>query len=160
MSIYNDHESGSPGLRSGDLAEEFMEEVEEIARELDDGSVPFEDLIQEGYVGLLEGIDLVESAMERDSASAAPLAETIRTAIKSSIRLAIKRGSDSYITDDRLVAQVELLNKSIDRLTEELGNKPNIDEIANDMGISQEKVLSILKLTGGVSDDAAFTGGK
>ena len=40
------------------------------------------------------------------------------------------------------------MNKSISRLTEELGSKPTVDELANDMGISQVKVLEILKLTG------------
>ena len=38
------------------LTEEFMPEVEEIAKEVSDGTVPMEDLIQEGYVGLMEGI--------------------------------------------------------------------------------------------------------
>ena len=57
--------------------------------------------------------------------------------------------------DDRLVVQVELLNRSIEKLTEDLGTKPNIDEIANDMGITQQNVLDILKLTGeGLSDES------
>ena len=38
------------------LIEEFTEEIVTIANETDDGSVPLEDLIQEGYVGLLRGI--------------------------------------------------------------------------------------------------------
>ena len=49
---------------------------------------------------------------------------------------------------------MDLLNQSIDRLTEELGTKPNIDEIANDMGITQDKVIDILKLTGEDLDES------
>ena len=41
-----------------------------------------------------------------------------------------------------------MLNESISKLTDELGKKPTIDEIANDLRIPQDKVLDILKLTG------------
>ena len=50
--------------------------------------------------------------------------------------------------DDQLLVQVEILNRSINSLTETIGTKPTIDEVANDMGVSQETVIEILKLMG------------
>ena len=50
--------------------------------------------------------------------------------------------------DKQLIAQVELPSKSIDAMTEELGTKPTVDEIANYMGVQQKTVLEILKLSG------------
>ena len=139
------------------LIEEFMPEVAEIAAELCEGDIPEEDLIQEGYVGLMEGVRL----LREEDPDLLPLSveETIRGAIRGSILKAMEAYNSFSVSGDRLVAQVELLSKSIERLTEELGTRPNIDEIANDMQIPQEKVLEIIKLTGSdpeVPDEAFY----
>ena len=138
------------------LAEEFLSDVEEIAAELSDGTVPEEDLISEGYVGLMEGL----KSFDAGDPELMPMnmTETVRSAVRSAILSAIDRSREYEKTGELLVAQVELLRKSIDRLTEELGTKPNIDEIANDMQISQDKVLEIIKLTGPDVSDEALTG--
>lgn len=129
-----------------DLAEEFMEMVPELAENFDDGTIPKEDLLQEGYVGLMEGINALSD--DPDSFYGFSMEDQIKDAIISAMQRAIDEKKELNIRDDRLIVQVELLQKSIDRLTEELGTKPNIDEIANDMGIQQDKVIDILKLAG------------
>ena len=125
-----------------ELAEEFMDEVHEIASELDDGVLPLEDLVQEGYLGLMRGIRILAAT------GGLSVSETLRREIRAAMEEAVELQKGRLHQDDRLVVQVELLNRSIEKLTEELGTKPNIDEIANDMKISQEMVLKILKLTG------------
>lgn len=138
------------------LIEEFTEEIVAIANETDDGSVPLEDLIQEGYVGLLRGIKELDNETDQtDSASMRSVREILTEAIREAVSGAIREEAEMRRRDDRLVVQVELLNRSIEKLTEDLGTKPNIDEIANDMGITQQNVLDILKLTGeGLSDES------
>lgn len=138
------------------LIEEFTEEIVAIANETDDGSVPLEDLIQEGYVGLLRGIKELDNETDQtDSASMRSVREILAEAIREAVSGAIREEAEMRHRDDRLVVQVELLNRSIEKLTEDLGTKPNIDEIANDMGITQQNVLDILKLTGeGLSDES------
>ncbi len=134
------------------LVEEFMEEVAEAADEMSDGILPLEDLIQEGYVGLMQGIRLLERGEAEEMELS--VTDTLRGSIRQAIREAIELQKGRLRQDDRLVVQVELLNRSIERLTEELGTKPNVDEIANDMRISQQEVLNILRLTGeGISDE-------
>ena len=127
-----------------------MDEVHEIASELDDGVLPLEDLVQEGYLGLMRGIRILEAEKESGEAATGGLSvsETLRREIRAAMEEAVELQKGRLHQDDRLVVQVELLNRSIEKLTEELGTKPNIDEIANDMKISQEMVLKILKLTG------------
>lgn len=143
-------------VRKLSLIEEFTEEIVTIANETDDGSVPLEDLIQEGYVGLLRGIKELDNETDQtDSASMRSVREVLTEAIREAVSGAIREEAEMRRRDDRLVVQVELLNRSIEKLTEDLGTKPNIDEIANDMGITQQNVLDILKLTGeGLSDES------
>ncbi len=137
-----------------DLLEEFTPDAEEIVRELDDGTMPAEDLMQEAMLGIVEALNALPE--DRDEWEARSLDEIVRSAVREAVLRARDANAELARTDLRLVAQVELLNKSIDRLTEESGMKPNIDEIANDMQISQAKVLEILKLTGESLDDEAF----
>ena len=126
--------------------------VDEVIEDLDDGVMPSEDLRQEGMGGLGRGVDSLSE--DPDEWGGRSVEETV----KEAIRAAALEAKDAFIEltrkDDRLIAQVELLNQSIDRLTEELGTKPNIDEIANDMGITQDKVIDILKLTGEDLDES------
>jgi DNA-directed RNA polymerase sigma subunit (sigma70/sigma32) len=101
----------------------------------------------------MRGIRALETE-EEAAESGLPVSEQIRASIRASIEGAVEAHKARLHQDDRLVVQVELLNRSIERLTEELGTKPNIDEIANDMKTTQETVLKILKLTGeGISDE-------
>ena len=128
------------------LIEEFMPEAVRIALEMSDGSVSIEDLTQEAYVGLLMGLNMV--AESEDTFDALPLTQTVEEAIRAQIASALEEQRELDKRDKQLIAQVELLSKSIDAMTEELGTKPTVDEIANYMGVQQKTVLEILKLSG------------
>lgn len=128
------------------LTEEFMPLAMRIAGEMDDGSIPLEDLTQEAYVGLLTGLDRVAEA--EDTYDALPLTETVEDAIRAQIEYAIREAKELVAQDEQLIAQVELLSRSIDEMTNELGTKPTVDEIANYMGVQQKTVLEILRLSG------------
>ena len=47
-----------------------------------------------------------------------------------------------------MIEKVSALDESIKSLTEELGRKVSIDELAVYMGLDEEEILDILKLTG------------
>ena len=64
------------------LIEEFMEEVPELAEELHDGSLPMEDLIQEGYLGIMNGIAVLAEEEEKGLYGGLGVTETIRGAIR------------------------------------------------------------------------------
>ena len=128
------------------LIEEVMPDAVRIALEMSDGSVPIEDLTQEASVGMLMGLDTV--AESEDTFHALPLTQTVEEAIRAQIASALEEQRELDKRDKQLIAQVELLSKSIDAMTEELGTKPTVDEIANYMGVQQKTVLEILKLSG------------
>ena len=113
-------------FQKADLTEEFMPLAMQIAAELDNGTVPLEDLTQEAFLGLVAGLNLVAESDERGEGL--PLDRTVEQAIREQVLLALAEQEDYMKRDDRLVAEVELLNESINRLTGELGTKPTIDE--------------------------------
>ena len=109
-----------------ELIEEFMPRAVEIALEMNDGSMPVEDLTQEAYLGLVTGIEAIARAEESDEYDRLPLEETVDEAIRMQVRAALKAEAD----------------------TESFGGKPTVDEIANQMDIPQEEVMEIMKLMG------------
>lgn len=132
--------------RKAELTEEFMPLAMKIAAEMDNGDMPLEDLTQEAFVGLVAGLNILaeyESTLEGMS-----LDKTLERAIREQILIAQEEQRAIRKRDDQLFAQVRLLNRSINELTETLGTKPTIDEVANDMGVAQDTVIEILKLMG------------
>ncbi|MGI6010867.1 MAG: sigma-70 domain-containing protein [Ruminococcus sp.] len=107
-----------------------------------------EDLIQEGNLGLALGLQ-----------AAADLPDPERV-IEEHIRRALSQASDFsaalQTADRRMVEKVRALDESLTKLEKELGRKVYPEEIAADMGISEEEVRSIIKLTG---EDAGEEGG-
>lgn len=126
--------------------EAFLRIADEIALEMaDEEAADAEELRSEAYLGLAEALhDLGDDADE----------EAVEDRIRCHM-LAVREETEVLAASDRcLIAQVEELKACIDKLTEELGEKPNFDELANAMGVSQDKVLAILKLAGEDVDEA------
>ena len=132
--------------QKADLAEKYMPLAMRIAAEMDDGAIPLEDLTQEAFVGLVAGLNIIAQYEERVKENM--IAQSLERAIREQISIAQEEQRELAKRDDQLLVQVEILNRSINSLTETIGTKPTIDEVANDMGVSQETVIEILKLMG------------
>jgi len=115
----------------------WLRKVISIAKENAVPDLPLADLIAEGNLGLTEA--MMQGITED---------ETIRDAVETQIRLFIDEMRREREDDSRLTAQVAILSDTIDRLRTENGVKPTVDELANELGVTQEKILDILKLTG------------
>lgn len=122
------------------LIELYLRDVVDIAKEMYHSEVFLGDLIQEGNVGLIMGIEMVSG---KDGAH-----EFIISQIKESIQALIEEHTELKNRDKKMVEKVSLLDESITSLTEELGRKVSIDELAVYMGMDEEEILDILKLTG------------
>ena len=132
--------------QKADLAEKYMPLAMRIAAEMDDGAIPLEDLTQEAFLGLVAGLNII--AQYENKVKENMIAQSLERAIREQINIAQEEQRALAKRDDQLLVQVEILNRSINSLTETIGTKPTIDEVANDMGVSPETVIEILKLMG------------
>ncbi len=117
---------------------DLLPELRSYAAGLTNDSYLAEDLFQEGCI-----------------AASSVLADPTPKRKEEALDIAFLRMEEAYReaedllrTDVEMVERVEQLDQSIDRLTERLHDKPTIDEIANEMGITQDELLSIIRLTG------------
>lgn len=131
------------------LTELYLKEVVEIAKEMYHPEIFLGDIIQEGNVGLILGMDML--------ADVATSHETIVNQVKQCIQMLIEEHAEVKSRDNKMVEKVTMLDKSIKTLTEELGRKVTIDELAVYMGMTEEEIDDILRLMGEDSEDEEET---
>lgn len=122
------------------LIEIYMGQVVELAKCLRQPEVFIGDLIQEGNLGIVLGVEMITDPKTAD--------ETIRMQMKQSMQLLLEEQSELSSRDKKMVEKVQALDESIRALTEELGRKVTIDELAVYMGLEVEEIEDVLKLTG------------
>lgn len=131
------------------LTELYLKEVVEIAKEMYHPELFLGDIIQEGNVGLILGMDML--------ADVATAHETIVNQVKQCIQMLIEEHAEVKSRDNKMVEKVTMLDESIKTLTEELGRKVTIDELAVYMGMTEEEIDDILRLMGEDSEDEEET---
>ena len=127
------------------LTELYLKEVVEIAKEMYHPEIFLGDIIQEGDVGLILGMDML--------ADVATAHETIVNQVKQCIQMLIEEHAEVKSRDNKMVEKVTMLDESIKTLTEELGRKVTIDELAVYMGMTEEEIDDILRLMGEESEE-------
>lgn len=119
------------------LVEANMRLVMNIAKHYRNALVPFEDLVQEGAIGLM-------NAVERYDPSRGYRFSTYAT---HWIRQAIGRAIDNKAKTVRIPAhvaeQLRRLERERERLHREMGDEPTIEQLAKAMGVSVKKVLQL-----------------
>ncbi|GAB4463485.1 MAG: hypothetical protein OHK0029_32200 [Armatimonadaceae bacterium] len=123
------------------LVESNMRLVISIAKAYRNSGIPFEDLIQEGAIGLM-------TAAERFDPSRGYRFSTYAT---QWIRQSIGRAVDNKAKSIRLPAHVSESLRKLDRarsdMRRELGEDPTAEQLAHRTGISARKVSSLLTTT-------------
>ena len=126
------------------IVENYLQDVIGIAKEMYQPEIFLGDLIQEGNVGLILGAEMVTDAETAH--------QIITEQIRQSIQILIEEHAELSSRDKKMVEKVTMLDESIKTLTEELGRKVTIDELAVYMGMTEDEIEDILKLTGEDSD--------
>lgn len=127
------------------LTEIYLKEVVEIAKEMYHPEIFLGDMIQEGNVGLILGLGMLTSVQTAH--------DTIMNQIKQCIQMLIEEHTEVKSRDNKMVEKVTMLDESIKALTEEMGRKVTIDELAVYMGMTEDEIEDILSLLGEDSDD-------
>jgi len=139
----NDSEFSEINEELGDLKDQLIEQniglVKSIAGDFTHSGLDFEDLRQAGYIGLLnavENYDLNEGAKFSTYAS---------HLIKGEVRHHVRDEQPSV----HIPQWVKRLNKKIkkaeERIYQETGEFPTIEEISNELNIEEEGVREVLK---------------
>ncbi len=126
----------------GPLTENWLFKVVDIARTYEGKGALLEDLIQEGNMGLLDGIqDLLGRKDDIDGA------EYLKESIEKAMMDYIDELNDGDDWSNAVVAKANLLNEAANFLAEELGRVATIKELSEYTKILEEEIEDILSLS-------------
>ena len=124
------------------LMEGYLHEVLAIAKEMYRPEVFIGDLIQEGSLGLVLGVE------QLCGGNASEMHELILQEVRQCMQRFLEEQTELASRDKKMVEKVQALDHAIQELTEELGRKVAIEELAVYMGMEIEEIEDILKLAG------------
>lgn len=127
------------------LTEIYLKEVVAISKDMYHPDIFVGDLIQEGNVGLIIGLDMLTDVETAHS--------TILNQVKQYMQMLIEEHTELSKRDKKMVEKVSILDEGIKALTEELGRKVSIDELAIHMGMTVEEIEDVLRLMGEDSEE-------
>lgn len=138
------HEEGDEEARS-QIIENYMNYVRYIASKYRDSNEPMADLIQAGYVGLIEAVDRYDPSMKKEFTTFAY--STIDGEIKHYFR-----DKGWMVRPPRYLQELSTkVRKTRDILTSELNRTPTVAEIAERLEVSVDDVLRAMEASGAYS---------
>ncbi len=125
------------------LIELYLPVICSMAEEYGEESLPAEDLIQEGNLGLLAAVDTIET-YENTAACRAHVFNMIRDAMDA----AMERGEDTQKKDDGLVKRINHLNDAIHSLEKDLGRKVSAEEVSAYLEMPLAEIEDLMRVAG------------
>lgn len=135
------------------LTEHYMDRVLSIAEEYAHQELLIQDLVQEGNLGLMIGIDTL-GLMEEGLTGEAHLEKEIHRAI----RAALDEQEGSRSTGEQVTEKLNKLADSITELTEELGRQVTPEELSIYLDMPLEELEDLLRIAGETIELADGTG--
>lgn len=128
------------------IIESRLEYVMKLPRKYRNRHMPREELIAEGNLGLLEGIQVVEAnaaqyIREDGSVDAAAFWGTLELEAKQAVESYIDRESGKSEQESAMLAKTNLLHEATKYMAEELGRIPTVDELSEYTRIPQEEIV-------------------
>lgn len=125
------------------LIEGSLRRVIAIAREYHGRGVPFDDLVQDGNAGLIEGVSEYKEYGRKYKMT---FDEFITGCVRSAMMKSITEQSRDIGIGDQLADTLNEAKKVNDELEESLGREPTREEIAEELGISPERLADMAEL--------------
>lgn len=121
----------------------FLDKVVEIANNYANDAIPMDDLIQEGNLGLILGME--ELSQKPDTLS---YEKFLEQKIQSGILNALEEEYQAECADEQLENRINDFHKKVLALGEDLDRKPSLEEVSLYVKMPLEEVKSLFRMMG------------
>lgn len=125
------------------LIEGYLKLVVKIAKEYVNKGILIEDLIGEGNIGLMSGVNSINELVEDGN-----LSSYLENEIRKTLVEVTKENSEQDSFAKKVMERAEYLNNASNELTEDLGRMPTTKELSAYTKISVEDIKDILNMSG------------
>lgn len=133
-----------------DISHQWLKRVVAIAEEYKGRGVLLDDLVQEGNIGLLLGLNVLskgqESDSERKQVTVADVPELLRGAVRESMEQYFSEECGEDQENETIIGKVALVHQAQEYLTKEKGEKPSLRELSEYTKIPVEEIKDIFSL--------------
>lgn len=150
VKLYQDILSGDNSAKMR-LTEVYLPYVISLVKPIRKDGFHISDLIQEGNVSLMMAL---EGLPELTEISKEEVMKYLNDAIKQGVQMLIEETNELRTRDQKMVDQVTKLDEVITKLTEDLGRKVTLEELALYTEMSEDEIIEILKLMGEEVEEA------
>jgi RNA polymerase primary sigma factor len=143
-----EEESLADRIRKGDaraknrLIEINLRRVVDIALTYENQGITLEDLIQEGNVGLMSAMEVLNELTQKGQEK-----EFIEAYIKNFMELSIEEQKDSNSFENNILQRISYIRNASKELEEVLLREPTLKELAKHVKLPEEEVIDILNMS-------------
>lgn len=141
-SLLPKHFSGD-NMASKSITEALLHNVVSISNEFKNQGVTFADLIQEGNLGLVEGM----SSLDSNDCDYEKFIEHINKSVREAIINAIDEQTNSTRLGVHMADRANALDHASSELAKKLEREPSLSELAKHLGLSEDEVESVMKMS-------------
>ncbi|NLK78097.1 MAG: hypothetical protein GX284_10420 [Clostridiales bacterium] len=139
QSLYDRLAAGEESVIA-ELSHQWLKKVVEIASAYEVEDVLLDDMVQEGNIGLLMGLQSLAGKKEAEPEKV--LEQMVRTAIEGYVDEESGEGEQ----ENSILAKVSLVHEAKEALAKKIGMEPSIRQLAEYTKISEEEISDIVSL--------------
>lgn len=135
-----------------EIVEKYLQKVVELAKKYRKRSVPLDEVIAEGNVGLMMAMQIVEKNREE---YILPDGRVDTDKFFGTLEMEVVHAMESYIDEmteskdweHTMLAKANLLHEAVKYMTEEMGRMPTIGELSEYTKISEKEIKELSRLS-------------